>query len=200
MRETSEVAVDTDDARRPRFGQRLRRARLQSGLRLKDVAAEARCSESMLSRIENDRAAPSLSSLHRLCKALSINISTLLEEKQEAPWAVLRPGQRQVIGYKPGPDGECTIAEVLVPYESGRRLEGSLMVMEPGGHSGGPLQHHGEEVGYVIEGELELVIDGRMFRLGPGDSFYFPSDLPHAYSNPGQTVMRAIWINTPPTF
>lgn len=193
-------ATVREDVPQPRFGQKLRRARLQSGLRLKDLAEKAGCSESMLSRIENDRAAPSLSSLHRLCKALSINVSTLLEEAQEARWAVMRPGQRQVIGYSLGRDGEGTVAEVLIPYESGRALEGTLMVIQPGGHSGGPLQHRGEEVGYVIEGELELVIEATTFRLAPGDSFYFPSDIPHSYRNPGRTVMRAVWINTPPTF
>jgi len=197
---TKAVEDIEEDAREPRIGRRLRRARLQSGLRLRDVAERAGCSESMLSRIENDRAAPSLTSLHRLCKALSIHISTLLEEEQEARWSVLRPGQRRLIGYTPGRNGEGTFAEVLIPYESGRTLEGCIMVIEPGGHSGGPLQHRGEEVGYVIEGELELIIEQTVFRLAPGGSFYFPSELPHSYSNPGKTITRAVWINTPPTF
>jgi hypothetical protein len=26
------------------------------------------------------------------------------------------------------------------------------------------------------------------------------TDLPHEYRNPGKTRMRAVWINTPPTF
>ena len=37
-------------------------------------------------------------------------------------------------------------------------------------------------------------------QLGPGDSFAFPSTLPHMYRNPGSEVTRVIWINTPPTF
>jgi mannose-6-phosphate isomerase-like protein (cupin superfamily) len=47
---------------------------------------------------------------------------------------------------------------------------------------------------------LELTINSEKHLLRAGDSFYFPSDLPHAYRNPGKTVMRAVWINTPPTF
>lgn len=36
--------------------------------------------------------------------------------------------------------------------------------------------------------------------LNAGDSFYFPSNLPHAYRDPGKTRLRVVWINTPPTF
>lgn len=197
----AELATEADEAGfQPKIGERLKRARLKSGLRLRDVAERAACSESMLSKIENDKAVPSLTTLHRLCKALSVNVAYLLSNDRTASWAVFRASQRQLIGFTQAEGGEGTKAEVLVPFVEGRLLEGFVVVIEPGGHSGGPLQHKGEEVGYVIEGELELTIKREVFRLLPGDSFYFPSDLAHTYGNPGKTVMRAIWINTPPTF
>ena len=55
-------------------------------------------------------------------------------------------------------------------------------------------------MGYVLQGELELQVNGQFFDLKEGDSFYFRSDLPHGYKNPGSKVARVIWINTPPTF
>lgn len=184
-----------------RVGGRLRHARLLNKLRLKDVAELAGCSESMLSRIENERAVPSLTTLHRICKALGVSISALLGDQDEMqPWVVMHPSERPLIGHSPLATGEGTKAEVLVPAKDGRLLEGFVVVIDPGGSSGGTIQHKGEEVGYVIEGTLELTIDGARHLLTPGDSFYFPSDLPHSYGNPGKTVMRAIWINTPPTF
>jgi quercetin dioxygenase-like cupin family protein len=75
-----------------------------------------------------------------------------------------------------------------------------LVVIEPGGNTNGVLQHKGEEVGYVVEGQLELTINSEVRLLNAGDSFYFPSNLPHAYRNPGKTRLRVVWINTPPTF
>ena len=91
-------------------------------------------------------------------------------------------------------------AEVLVPRTEWRLLEGFIVTIDPGGHSGGVLQHSGEVVGYIIDGTLELTIGGEGHFLHPGYSFHFPSDLPHAYSNPGKKPVKAIWINTPPTF
>jgi uncharacterized cupin superfamily protein len=64
----------------------------------------------------------------------------------------------------------------------------------------GAMRHEGDEVGYVLEGRLELSIDDKLHALGPGDSFAFPSNLAHTYRNPGTEVTRVIWVNTPPTF
>jgi transcriptional regulator with XRE-family HTH domain len=184
----------------PRIGVRLKHARLLNQLRLKDVAEKAGCSESMLSKIENERAVPSLTTLHRLCKSLNLSVSSLFNSETVEPWTIMRPGQRRTIGHAKAAGSEGVLAEVLIPSAEGRLLEGFLVVIEPGGHTNGTLQHNGEEVGFVVEGQLELTINDGVHLLQSGDSFYFPSDLPHAYRNVGKTRMRAVWINTPPTF
>lgn len=183
-----------------RIGARLKHARLLNHMRLKDVAASSACSESMLSKIENDLASPSLTTLHRLCKSLHLSVSDLLSNNAVDPWVIMRPGERRTIGHAKALGAEGVSAEILVPSAEGRLLEGFLIVIEPGGNTNGVLHHQGEEVGYVVEGQLELTISGTVTLLNAGDSFYFPSDLPHSYRNPGKTRMRAVWINTPPTF
>ena len=79
-----------------RVGARLRHARLLNRMRLKDVAERAKCSEGMLSKIENDRAVPSLTTLHRLCKALNLSVSALLNKDFAEPWTILCPAERAV--------------------------------------------------------------------------------------------------------
>jgi quercetin dioxygenase-like cupin family protein/DNA-binding Xre family transcriptional regulator len=182
------------------LGARLKHARLLHQMRLKDVAARAGCSESMLSKIENELASPSLTTLHRLCKALTLSISDLLSNGKVDPWVIMRPDQRKTIGHRNAAGTEGVSAEVLIPSAEGRLLEGFLVVIEPGGNTNGILQHKGEEVGYVVEGQLELTVNKEVRLLNTGDSFYFPSNLPHAYRNPGKTRLRVVWINTPPTF
>jgi transcriptional regulator with XRE-family HTH domain len=191
---------DAEENENPPIGARLKHARLLNRLRLKDVAEKAGCSESMLSKIENERAVPSLTTLHRLCKSLNLSVSSLFNSETIEPWIIMRPEQRKTIGHAKAAGSEGVLAEVLIPSAEGRLLEGFLVVIEPGGHTNGTLQHKGEEVGFVVEGQLELTINDDVHLLKSGDSFYFPSDLPHAYRNVGKTQMRAVWINTPPTF
>jgi quercetin dioxygenase-like cupin family protein len=79
-------------------------------------------------------------------------------------------------------------------------LQGSIHIIEPGGGSDGPLTHEGDEVGYVINGTIELTVGDAAHSLHAGDSFCFQSEKPHAYHNAGDTPARVIVINTPPTF
>ena len=38
---------------------------------------------------------------------------------------------------------------------------------------------HGEQWGVVVEGEMELTIDGHTKRYGPGDSYHIPAGVVH---------------------
>jgi quercetin dioxygenase-like cupin family protein len=53
---------------------------------------------------------------------------------------------------------------------------------------------------YVLRGDLEITVEDELYRLKPGDSFYFESATPHRWKNPGRKETLVLWINTPPTF
>ena len=180
----------------PRVGGRVRQFRLAKRMRLKDLAVAAECSESLLSRVENNLTNPSLATLHRVAQALGVSTVALFEDKIPSPLIIYTPQERLTIGR--GVPGEK--AEVLIPYADNRRLEGMITILLPGTDANGPYQHEGEEVGYVLEGEMELTVGGTVSLLKAGDSFFFRSDLAHRYRNPGTVVCRVVWVNTPPTF
>ncbi len=85
---------------------------------------------------------------------------------------------------------------MLTPFRSKPRLDIYILTMEPGGKSGDePFSHKGMEAGYILEGGIELVVDGRKEILSAGDSFQFESTRPHSYCNAGQVTCRAVWVN-----
>ncbi|MEN3753470.1 cupin domain-containing protein [Mangrovibacter sp. SLW1] len=90
--------------------------------------------------------------------------------------------------------------ENLTWHHKGGLLQGDIHIIEPGVKSDALIEHQGEEMGYVLEGVLELRIGEETWQLEAGDSFYFPSHLPHGYSNPGKSVTKVLWVNTPVTF
>jgi transcriptional regulator with XRE-family HTH domain len=185
----------------PRIGFQLRRERRVRRLRLKDVADKAGLSQSLISKIENNKTSPSISTLHRLAKALGTSVSALFAADESLDQVMQRPQERPIAGrVQSMVEWDGIEAEIIVPYVRGRLLEGFVFIMEPGGHSGGTLRHDGEECGYVLEGCLELIVDDETHILNRGDSFFFNSDRPHSYRNPGKVITRVIWINTPPTY
>ena len=188
------------DTGRLGIGTRLRHARLTRGFRLKDVANAAGCSEGLVSKIENNKLEPSLHVLHKLCEALNIGMGEVFADPEEQNPVVTRPGQRAVIDLDPLRRGSGIRLERLIPYTKGHLLQSNIHIIAPGGSSDGAIAHEGEEVGYVIAGEIELTVDGKPHTLSAGDSFCFASHLPHGYVNIGKSEARIMWVNTPPTF
>ncbi|TDQ25307.1 XRE family transcriptional regulator [Phyllobacterium brassicacearum] len=188
------------DANPARLGTRLKLARQTRGLTLKALSEAANCSESLLSKIENGKASPSLPMLHRLVQVLETNIGWMFEESDGEEGIVFRAGTRPLIALDPLRRGEGISLERIIPYSQGHLLQCNIHHIEKDGASAGPIQHAGEEVGYVLAGEIELIIGERQFRLAAGDAFVFNSDLPHHYRNIGSERASIFWVNTPPTF
>ncbi|WP_294640638.1 cupin domain-containing protein [uncultured Aureimonas sp.] len=183
-----------------KLGVRLKLARQTKGMTLKGLATAAGCSESLLSKIENGKASPSLPMLHRLVEALDTNIGRMFEEVDGEEGVVFRAGQRPMITLDPLRQGDGVTLERVIPYSAGHLLQCNIHHIDVGGASAGPIRHVGEEVGYVVSGEVELIVDDRSFRLREGDSFAFQSERPHHYRNSGTKRASIFWVNTPPTF
>ena len=200
-----EAGAAAGEARRPeptqlRIGAKLRHARMVRRLRLRDVAEAVGCSESLVSKIETERAVPSLQLLHRLAAHLGTSIGAMFADDGPQDTPVMRAGKRPILSVDTigRPAGRGIRLEALVP--NGDLLYASIHIVDPGGDSGGEITHAGEETGYVLEGQIRIRIGAEVYDLARGDSFFFRSDVPHGYSNPGTTVARILWVNTPPTF
>lgn len=142
---------------------------------------------------------PSLTTLHRLCKALEISVTSLLEEGDGQPCTLYRAGERPQ--YASGwVEGDGSMAESLAPFEEGRLIEAHIIHVPPSDLWCGPYSHAGEEVGYVLSGELALRVNGESYVARVGDSFFFKSTLEHFYKANSGEDCRVVWINTPPTF
>lgn len=176
------------------LGVRLRHSRLVAGLTLLQLSQAAGCSESLISKIERGLATPSLAMLHRLAMALDTNISTLMSEDTPVAGPVLRKGERPLIVA-----GGIALERLVLPTRGGL-LQANIHIVSPGAGSDGFIEHAGEEIGYVLEGTLELTLGEQLHALAEGDVFTFSSHIPHGYRNTGTSVARILWVNSPATF
>ncbi|WP_432989968.1 helix-turn-helix domain-containing protein [Dactylosporangium sp. CA-233914] len=170
------------------------------------MAEVAGVSTSFVSQVERGVANPTLSTLKSLLEAVGSSVGSLLEDEAadgtaevvrvDNDIAVLRAGQRRRIVY-PG----SSIANELLSPSLQRKMEIIWVEAAPGASSGGhPHMHEGEECGVVISGEMNFKVGDTECVLGPRDSIYFSSHIPHQWENRGSEPLVAIWIITPPTF
>jgi quercetin dioxygenase-like cupin family protein len=73
-------------------------------------------------------------------------------------------------------------------------------VIQKGGGTREDYSHQGEEFGVVLEGALTLKVGKETYRVEAGSSFYYPSFLPHAWTNEEDEPCRVVWVVTPPTW
>jgi len=184
------------DADTVRLGTNIKSLRTIKGLKLRELADRVGRSESLLSKIENGAALPSVTVLHSIVAALNTTIGALYAENGGDRGIVARGGERPSFVI----DEAGSKLERLVAPDPGHLLQGNLHVLAPGGGSEGELSHEGEELGFVMEGQFELAVAEEVYLLKAGDSFAFRSEIPHRYRNPGKTWTRVIWVSTPPTF
>jgi transcriptional regulator with XRE-family HTH domain len=170
----------------------LRKERMFSLVRLSELAG---CSPSYLSMVENGKVDPSISRLKRIADALDVTIVDLFH-KDTNQNVVLRKKNR-LRGEIPR---SKTDIEILIPRIPDKQLDARLATIHPGGSSLGNYKHPGEEFGLVLKGIFELSVNGTIYKLDEGDSFYFKSTSNHNFRNPGNEDTIVLWVNHPPSW
>jgi transcriptional regulator with XRE-family HTH domain len=138
-------------------GERLRERRRALGLTLRETAREAGISTSYLSSIEIGNSVPSLTILARVVGVLGLSLNEVLRNVGRT---VLRTGRLEE--REPG---------VAVASHEDLLLEVAFVVSGDVGSGACPVPTTGHEVFvYVLEGALEVAVDGEAYELQAGDS------------------------------
>ena len=186
-----------------KLGEEIRQLRKAHGMTLARLSEACGRSVSFLSKIERNQAKPSLTAMQDIAEALGAPVGWFFQTDgpvaaDERPY-IVRHNRRRRLTYSQFTD---TAYLGMEDHLLSATLEGELALgisrYSPGGNSGDDLYtHRGEEAGLVLEGELELALGEKTFRLQTGDSFSFPSYLPHTFRNPGDKEAVVVWANTP---
>jgi len=199
------------------LGPRLRLAREQRQLSVRELARRIGCSASLVSQIERGVSVPSVGVLYSLATELDTSLDHLLFGAEP----------RRPLDPAPGPDAPGVVApgvvaagivaagivqravgRNIIDLASGVRWERLTpgadamtdfleVIYSPGGHSTDerrPLRHDGHEYGLVISGTLQANVGFESYELGPGDSIAFDSSTPHEYLNKTGEPVHAVWV------
>ena len=174
-------------------GARVRALREGMGLSLRELAERSGVSAATLSQVERGESSPTLVVATRIAEGLELTLSQLLRLDEAGHVAIVRTGS----GRRHERAGH--LVEELTPPLPGQRADVSLHVLEAGAGTGGagdpPMHEPGSrETVVVLEGTVELEIDGDAHRLDAGDSVTFDADLPHGLRNPGPAAARLLAV------
>jgi len=152
----------------------LKYLRVQSGMTLEDLARDSGLTRSYLSKVERGISTPSIESALGIAKALGVSVDRLFgQHAEEDPVTIVRGNGKSagdpnshlslVAGLK---DDRAMRAFVVRPGKTQRR--GRIM-----------SHHEGEELLFILTGQIEMQIGKRKETLNPGDCVQFDSTIPH---------------------
>jgi XRE family transcriptional regulator, regulator of sulfur utilization len=175
------------------LGDRVRTLRESMDLSLRDFAERSGVSAPMLSQVERGETSPTLAVAEKIAAGLELTLSQLLRLDETKHVVVVRRGDRRTRrrrGHR---------VEELSPPLPGQRADVSVHTLAPGAVTGGPddppMHEPGSrETAVVLDGAVELFIDGARHRLGEGDSVTFDADLSHHFENNDKAEARLIAV------
>ncbi|WP_342515032.1 XRE family transcriptional regulator [Sporosarcina sp. FSL K6-1522] len=171
-------------------GQKIRQLRSEQNLSLKELSEKSGVSLSMISQIERRNTDPTLTTLYKLCKGLDVSISTLLGTDEQTT-QIVRKDERKIITF---PQSHSKY-QLLTPINEGT-IEMIMIDLEAGQEDAQLIEHSGEECGYVIKGEMTIILGEEEYILREGDSIRFKSTTPHRFFNHSSETATSIWAMT----
>lgn len=162
-------------------GARIRDARVRSGLTLAELARGVGVSTSYISLVENGKSIPSLKILDKICTSLSMHLSTLFIDAENARAKKFFVFRRQ--GHIVVDMSDKRRLRVLLP-KAKLPLEPVHLTILPDDEHDSLSTHKGIEFGYIVKGEVELVLkDEGSTICHTGDSFVYDAMTPHTLKN-----------------
>lgn len=193
-REVKHLYFRTERQAAMNIGQRIKALRVAQQLTQEELASRTDLTKGFISQLENDATSPSIATLTQILDVLGISLSNFFRELK-AEQVVFGRNARVL-----APESNDKIRfELLVPKAINRSIDPALVTLAAGSKTAPDKMHEGEEFGYVITGEIVLVLDGAEHKVKAGESFSFIPSVPHWLENRSEREAKVVWITNPPT-
>jgi transcriptional regulator with XRE-family HTH domain len=174
-------------------GVRVKSLRDAMDLSLRDLAERSGVSAPMISQVERGDTSPTLAVAQKIAAGLDLTLSQLLRIDEDRHVVIVPAGERRTRRRR----GHM-VAE-LTPPLPGQRADVSEHTLAPGAATGAaddpPVHEPGSrETAIVVEGAVELFVEGKRHQLMEGDSVTFDADLPHHFENNASSEARLIAV------
>ena len=157
------------------LAQKVREGRLQRGLTLAQLSTQCNVSVAMLSKIENAKVSPPISTYAKIAKCFGIPLGKLFAEEATPPVSLVRRTERKRYTRFPGYTGEA-----IAYKRTNKKMEPFVFTYAPRPDHPPAYQHDNEELIFLLKGMLEFRYGETRILLYPGDCLYLDASIRHS--------------------
>ncbi|MCD4678641.1 MAG: XRE family transcriptional regulator [Desulfobacula sp.] len=179
-----------------KLGALLRAIRNSRHLTIKEVAAKAGISSSLLSQIERNRISPSLDTLLQILESYGVPPNKFFKDYETSSRVEIIKRDDRKIYQRKGFKYEKLCGDSQI--RGNHSFNAFFLELAPGQKRGDANDGHlGRELGIVVKGSAQLVYGEEIYEIQKGDSVSFFSEIPHTIQNSSNEIFQAYWVVTP---
>jgi len=177
------------------FGGKLKHLRTNRGFSQTGLARLIGVTPSTISQIESNMIHPSLPALFKMAEVLEVDVGAFFRETvAERKPVVIRssetvkarlgelPKDAARVHRFPLPGSEPAAEVQIIEIAAGKNLNAHFSL------------HKGDEIGYLLDGELQCTVGSTLHAIRTGDLVYLTSELPSQWRNTGSRTARLLWL------
>ncbi|WP_405380337.1 helix-turn-helix domain-containing protein [Maribacter sp. LLG6340-A2] len=178
--------IESKNKKQNLIGLHIKQLRISQKRTVQDLADQSELSKSMISKIENNKALPSIAALVKIASALGVKVSDLMEANAtiSSEMTLAKEVQGNLSQTKKG-----YMIFPFAPNVRNKKMQPFIFTAVKGEVKRHSLTHDGEEFLYVLEGSLKIKVGDVEYLLNVGDSLYFNSLEPHGIMPESDYVM-----------
>ena len=178
-----------------KIGSIIRQLRQNNDLTLEDLSKKSGMALATLSRIENDKMTGTLASHLKISRALGVTLAQLYSDLGEGKSIDVqkKSGRTDISVHK-----NKFYSEILTSNVLDKKMMPVMIRIQARGSTNRDEGKIGQEkFVYVVEGNIEALIDSEKYNLNTGDTLYFNASLSHQLKNTSDNEARCICVVTP---
>jgi len=190
---SSKQKTGRDAGPSPELGKTIQRLRKAYNLSLGELSEQSGVAKSIISQIERNETNPTVATVWRLSQALDTTIDQVLMVEEHSN--IIEKSSVSAIPVLTSEDGLCTMAIIgwlnsveWVQWYDFRAEVGGVLESDP--HPKGSVENLS-----VLEGVLEVWVDGDSSVVKQGETLRYRGDLIHRITNIGKVPAHATMVN-----
>jgi transcriptional regulator with XRE-family HTH domain len=193
LRETRETHALVE-----RVAVRLREARRARGLTLRGLSEKTGLSEPFLSRLERGHVSTSIANLILITRTVGIELGEVFAERPAVETSrghvLVRAAERREAQVVPATG--YTYQPMAAGWV-GQRMDAFILTFPVRNRADVLTAHEGEELSFVLKGEILFQLGEERIPLKTGDCLYFNAEVPHMGKNVGTVDAKVLMVTAP---
>ena len=187
------------------IGKKIQQIRKDKGLSLDELSEKSGLAKATLSKIENGHTSGTMKTHLKIAQGLGISLGELyLEIEQEEQEALALEPMAEEVQVKSYPFDEKSYFTILTTGNIFKnKMLPAVYTIDPGGTTR-PKERPAEEkplgserMLFVLQGEIEAIINDKTYKIKEGGFLYFKAHLPHYFKNVDKATAKFFCVTSP---